>query len=117
MFLIKCDSKLIFNNDFVIPIHIETDCYNNTNLINLKRYLLYQIDNFLEKGDIFSHIDGMNITTVKDKRYMTYDCYITHPMSAIELKLNMIISKNPHLIKSLNRSHIHPLIRKYSHIR
>ena len=59
----------------------------------------------------------MNITTVNDKMYMTYDYYIKHPMPAVELKLDMIISKNPHLIKSLNRSPIHPLIRKYSHIR
>ena len=38
--------------------------------------------------------------------YMNYDYYIKHRMPAIELKLNMIISKNPNLIKSLNRSHI-----------
>ena len=38
-------------------------------------------------------------------------------MPAVELKINMFISKNPQLIKSLNRSHIHPLIREYSHIR
>ena len=38
-------------------------------------------------------------------------------MAAIELKLNMILSKNPNLINSLNRSHVHPLIRKYSRTR
>ena len=37
-------------------------------------------------------------------------------MHAIELKLIMIIAKNPHLINSLNRSHNHPLMRKYYHI-
>ena len=47
---------------------------------------------------------------------MTYDYYIKNPMPAIELKLNMILAKNPHHINPLNRSHIHPLIRKYSHI-
>ena len=51
------------------------------------------------------------------KCFLAYDYYITRPMPAVELKLNMIISKNPHLIKSLNRSHVHPLIRKYSYIR
>ena len=117
MFLINCDFKLIFNNDFLKPIHIETDFYNITSPINLKRYLLFQIDNFIEKGHEFSHIDEMNISTVNDKMYMTYDYYILHPMPSLELRLNMIISKNPHLIKSLNRSHIHPIIRKYSHIR
>ena len=29
----------------------------------------------------------------------------------------MIIAKNPHLRNSFNRSHKHPLIRKYSYIR
>ena len=119
LFLIKCHFKLIFNNDFLKPIHIETDFYSNSSLINSKRYLLYQIDNFIDKGHEFSQIDEMNITTVKDKMYMTYDYYIKdyYIMSAIELKLNKILSKNPNLIKSLNRFHILLLIRKYSHIR
>ena len=55
----------------------------------------------------------MSISTVDAKMYMTYDNYIKHHMEAIELKLNMILAKNPHLINSLNRYHIHPLIRKY----
>ena len=59
----------------------------------------------------------MNINTFNDKMFMTCNYYITCLMPAVELKLNMIISKNPHLIKSLNRSHIHPLIQKYSYIR
>ena len=116
-YLIKCDSKLIFNNDFLKPIHIEKNFYSNPSPNNLKRYLLYQIDSFLDEGYEFSHIDEMNITTANDKMYMIYDYYIQHPMQAVELKLNMIISKNPHLMKSLNRSHIHPLIRKCSYIR
>ena len=48
---------------------------------------------------------------------MTYKYYITRPMPAVELKLNMIISKKPQLIKSLKRTHIHPLFQKYSYIR
>ena len=102
---------------FSKPIHDETDFYSNTSLFNLKRYLLYRIVNFIDKGHIFSHIDEMNITTVNDKMYMTYDYYIKHPMSAVELKLIKNISKNANLTKSLNRSHIHPLFRKYSYIR
>ena len=117
LFLIKFDFKLIFKNDFLKPILIETDIYHKTSPNNLKRYLLYEIDTFIEKGYIFSHIDEMNITTINDKMFMAYDYYINRPMPAVELKLNMIISKNPQLIKSLNRSHIHPLIRKYSFLR
>ena len=37
-------------------------------------------------------------------------------MQLIELKLNMIISENTHLIYSLNGSVNHPLIRKSSNI-
>ena len=85
-------------------------------MINLKKYLLNRIESFIEKGYIFFHIDEMNILTIDSKMYMTYDIYIKHPIQAIELKLNMIFAKNPHLIKSLNRYHIHPLIRKYSYI-
>ena len=54
----------------------------------------------------------MNISTINDKMYMTYDIYFKHPVQTLELKLNMIVAKNPQLINSLNRSHIHPLIRK-----
>ena len=59
----------------------------------------------------------MNFTTINGKMYMTHDYYIKHPMSAVELKLNLIVAKSPNLIKSPNRSHIRPLIRKYSHTR
>ena len=47
---------------------------------------------------------------------MTYENYIIEPMQAIEIKLNIIIAKNPKLINSLDRNKSHPLIKKYSHI-
>ena len=106
LFLFQCDSKIIFHTDFLKPIPIETDFYHNTSLINLKRCLFYEIDNFIEKGYKFSHIDEMNITTINDKMFMAYDYYVTRPRPAVEIKLNMIISKNPHPIKSTNRSHL-----------
>ena len=56
-FLIKCDFKLVFDNNFLKPIHIETDFYGNISPINLKRSLLYHIDNFIDKECEFSHID------------------------------------------------------------
>ena len=43
---------------------------------------------------------------------MTYEHYIRQPMQMAELNLNMIIAKNSNLLKSLDRSIIHPLIRK-----
>ena len=58
----------------------------------------------------------MNISTVNALLYMTYDSYINQPLHAIELKLNMNIAKNQHLINSPSRNYIHPLIGKYSQI-
>ena len=59
----------------------------------------------------------MNITTINDKMFMTYNYYITRPISAVEMKLNKILAENPNLIKSFNRSHIHPLFQKFSYNR
>ena len=58
----------------------------------------------------------MNLITINNKMNMTYEQYIALPMQVLELKLNMIIAKNPNLIISLNKFHNHPLIKKYSHI-
>ena len=91
-------------NDIRTLYFIETDFYVNTMHINLKRYLLNHIDNFKQKGHLFSHIDEKNISTINDKMFMTYDIFIKHPMQAIDLKSNKIVAKNPHLINSLNKS-------------
>ena len=40
LFLIKCDFKLIFNNDLSKPIHTETDCYHKTALINVTKIFI-----------------------------------------------------------------------------
>ena len=47
---------------------------------------------------------------------MNNKCYIEQSLELIEVKLNKIISKNPHLINSLDRSDNHPLIKKNSKI-
>ena len=86
-------------------------------LINSKRYLLDRIEQFTKKGCIISHIDEVNFSTVNDKLYMTYEIFFKHPVQAIEFKINMIGAKSPHLINSLFRYHIHPLVRKYSHMK
>ena len=58
----------------------------------------------------------MNIKTISNKRYKDYEFYIKQPMQMVESELNMIISENPHLINSLDRSINHTLTRKYSNI-
>ena len=45
-------------------------------MINLKRYLLYDIEDFINKGYIFSHIEEMNILNINSDMFMTYDFYL-----------------------------------------
>ena len=47
---------------------------------------------------------------------MTLVFYQNMPMSMIKRRLNIIIAKNPSLIKSLDQITNHLLIRKNSHI-
>ena len=47
---------------------------------------------------------------------MTLEFYKNMPVRMIERRLNTIIAKNPSLIKSLDQTTSHPLIRKCSHI-
>ena len=47
---------------------------------------------------------------------MTYECYIKQPMQIVELKLDMIIDNNPHLINALDRKVNHPSITKNRNI-
>ena len=108
----KCDFEKVFN-DFT-P-HIKTHFHHNTAIINLKRYLLCWTECFIDRGQNFSHNKEINNTTIKDEMNMTFGCYNKHPMQAVDLRLHMIIAKNPHLINSLGRYSNHPFIKKYSH--
>ena len=58
----------------------------------------------------------MTINIISNRCIMRYENYINQPMSLRELKIILNITRNPHLINSLDRSKNHPLIRKYSHI-
>ena len=84
-------------NNLTINV-LESLFYENTLRNNLEESLLCHIDNFLEEGYISSHIDEMNVSTNIDESYMAYDYYIQHPTPAVELKLNIILAKNPRFI-------------------
>ena len=58
----------------------------------------------------------MTINIISHMCNLTYEYYINQPMSMCEIKINMNIARNPHLINSLDRDKVHPLVRKYSHI-
>ena len=58
----------------------------------------------------------MNTKFPSDRGNLTYKYYIKQPFVRIDIKINMIISKNPHLTNSLDGSINQPISRKISNI-
>ena len=102
LYLVKYDFKLILDKDFYQDVKPEV--INNTMIIHLKLFLVIWVENFCERGYKFCHIYEMNTTTIRNKRYMYFEYNIEQPMHTVELKLNKIIDKNPHLMNVLYRS-------------
>ena len=113
LFLVGVDFKLYF--DWFIP-NIQSYFHFNFSIFNLKQYLLYWINHFLERVDKFSHIIEMNNKTISDKINISYKYYMKQPKRMVETKLNQILASKPDLINHLNRNISHSLIRKSSHI-
>ena len=57
----------------------------------------------------------IRLLAIKDTRFLNY-FHIKEPMKMLELKLDMIIDKNPYLTNALHRSVIHPFSGRYSYI-
>ena len=114
MYLINCEFKLEFNDNYT-P-HIKTMYADNTHNFNMKSYLLYWIDYFMLRGYTFCNTNQMNIKTISGRCNITNKHYLKQPMFMCERKLNINNAKNPYLINSLNRFHNRPLMKKYSHI-
>ena len=91
--LVQVDFKIEFDRD--LNAHITGDFIPNLTHINLEHQLSNQINSSTAKCFNFSHITEMNIKTTNDKLSMSYEHYINQPMQAVEMKLNMIIAKNP----------------------
>ena len=112
---ISCE--LIIDFDNIFNENIKIDYYYNTDIINIKRVLLYNIYHFLPNifKDCHAYdIKQANLKKIKDKCNMTVEFYKNMPMSMIERRLNIIIAKNLSLIKSLNQITNHPLTRNSS---
>ena len=58
----------------------------------------------------------MEISMISCRCNMTYKNYMNHPMSMLERRINMIITKNPKLIKSLNINDNHPITRQCDYL-
>ena len=78
-----------------LSIHfLETEFYGNDLRINLEDSLQHYIGKILKNGHTFSHINKMNISTINDRPYMTYEYYIHQPMPYIQRRINIIVAKN-----------------------
>ena len=81
----------------------------------LRAFVLSKIKDYERQGYIFSHISEMKIAFITDLSKMTYEHYLNQPKCMFEWKLNVILAKNPLLIKIFENTS-HPLIRKYQYI-
>ena len=111
---INCEFVIGFYNNFTTII--ETSFFDITDIININRYLLCDIDCFKSRVYTFCNINQMTINIISDRCNMTYEHYMNQPMSLCEPKINLNIAKNPKLINSLDQDKNDPLIRKHSHI-
>ena len=101
IYLVVYDFKLI--SDDVFSQRFASELEINLSKFHLKRFFLLWIEYFSESRCKFSHISEMCIITVSSIRYMIFEFYIKQPVQICELKLNMMIDENPHLINALDR--------------
>ena len=110
---IKCEFAMEFDNNFIA--NKKTNYFYNTDIININKYLLYDIDSFRSSGHKFYNIIQKTVNIITDRYNLTYELYMNQTMSVCERKVFLNIAKNPQLINLLKRTKNHPLTRKYSH--
>ena len=113
-YFFKLTCEIQFNNNFIQTL--ETNYHSNSELNNMKSYLLSFIDSFTSRGYEFCKINHITINTMNYRCDIIYGYYMKQPMHFLERRFNMLIAKNPHLRNSLDRSHGLCLITRYSHI-
>ena len=87
---INCEFVIEFDINF--RTNLQTNCFYKTDIININRYLLYDIDCFKSRGYDFCKINQMTINIISDRCNMTYERYINQPMHMYERKINMNIA-------------------------
>ena len=113
-YFINRENVIEYDNNFRATI--KANYFYDTDIININRYLLYDMDCFISRGHKFFNINQMTINIISDRCNMTYEHYINQPMSLCETKINMNFARSPYLINPLDRIKNHPLIRKYLHL-
>ena len=105
-YMVICKWKIHFSN---IVVTVKS---NPCHRFNLREFSLSKIKYYERRQHTFSHISEMNILFISDLRNMTYEHYLKQPKSMLEWRLNIILAKNPELVKILGNIS-HPLIRKH----
>ena len=106
-YYIDCQFEIQFKDNVFAKREINQ--HFNTDYINIKNYSLFYIDSCEYGNFIFDNIINMKIITISCRCNMTYKYYMNTPMFMLERLINIIISKNPQLIKSLNNKDKHPI--------
>ena len=112
-YYIDCQFEIKFKDNIFAKIEINN--HYNTDYINIKSYLLFYIDSCRYGNFVFVNIIKMENNTISCRCNMTYKYYMNTPMSMLERRINMVIGKNPQLIKSLIIKENHPITRKYDY--
>ena len=97
-FFINCECEFVIEFDNSFLANIKSNCFCNTDIINLNIYLSFDIDCFKSGGYKFCNINLMTSYIISDRCNMTYENYINQPMHMCERKINMNNARNPHLI-------------------
>ena len=106
--------ELKFNDDF--KQRIDTNYFYHAEVNHMKGNLINWIDYYKSGGYNLYNNNELAIETLNDRCNMTYPLYMSHPMSACERQINLIIARSPQFINSIDRNKSHPSIRKQSHI-
>ena len=112
LYLDKYVFNLVFDNEYA-P-HAKSELQSAFENLQLYCFSLLWIEYFTERGQNFSHISEMNITTINPFINMIHEFYIRKPKSILEGTLCGKVDENPHLISALDRGLFHPLFREYS---
>ena len=115
-YLIKCEFKLVFNDNQCCP-HVMSELYCNRTMCCWYKVLEKLFSDFKDKGYNFNDIAETKIITKANKLDMSYDFYVKHNMLAVGWKLFSIFNKDKNSINKFNcKNWLHPIFRKYSHI-
>ena len=99
--LVICEFVLEFDNNF--KTNTQTNyCYNMDDITKIKIYLDNWIDCFKSRGYKNYNINEMSIKSLSDRCNMTYKYYMNQPSQSVELRINMVIAKNPQLTNLFN---------------